>query len=741
MSPPRGKKQAAVAQLAQPAESSVDVEASQRGLVWKQRLNQSARGIVPALLLIGSFSAFLSVQKQKKVRFVKMMPTTTRKRKLPSLDSDSHPAKKGVREETSPVKRRSPRKKPAGRLGKETYPSPQKSPRRAAGSPAKSPRKCSPFKPAVVTSSFYGKKKPIYLTPLERKAIKESRPSPPLPLPPSQAKKPEKKNKKNVKGGSKPRKVAAGSSHAGKMGFKSFNTSTKAIKLSKLNSSATAKPASTTAAVPINNKPTESKKAITITFSSLKPKPKIFVGAAFFGTGKKPTSMYKKSAPKSSTRPAVVQVKSKAVLPPAKTEKTTQQQQQQQPTEVMKPLQKHPEEAAAQPVEREENQQSTKQRVKYDPTDWLDAVYDLPETPKPLSSPKVLSEKYGITKELTIVLTRTPTPSPATTALTFSTQDNSLTDGGSQPVFDLSDICPVGTASTSPKESAAVYPIFGSASKRSKNAAVRPPVSCSTPAGPMTTLQTPSSSAKERTLRRRKEKQDDDQLIIDAGQKQFGATTCSSCGMVYSADNPEDNFQHTQFHQRFLDSIKFVGWKKERVVAEFWDGKILMVMPDDPKYAVKKAEEVRRVADNELGFQQVTLSRPTQAKTFLFINTERMVVGCLVAEPIRQAYRVLEQPDRHKDMTKDDFMERHRAWCCSTIPEQALCGISRIWVFSLARRQGIATRMLDTVRNSFMYGSHLTKEEIAFSDPTPDGKQFATKYCNTPTFLVYNFIA
>lgn len=49
-----------------------------------------------------------------------------------------------------------------------------------------------------------------------------------------------------------------------------------------------------------------------------------------------------------------------------------------------------------------------------------------------------------------------------------------------------------------------------------------------------------------------------------------------------------------------------------------------------------QAEDVRRVADNELGFQQVTLSRPTQAKTYLFINTDRMVVGCLVAEPIRQ---------------------------------------------------------------------------------------------------------
>lgn len=49
-----------------------------------------------------------------------------------------------------------------------------------------------------------------------------------------------------------------------------------------------------------------------------------------------------------------------------------------------------------------------------------------------------------------------------------------------------------------------------------------------------------------------------------------------------------------------------------------------------------QAEDVRCIADNELGFQQVTLSQPAQAKTYLFINTERMVVGCLVAENIRQ---------------------------------------------------------------------------------------------------------
>lgn len=102
-------------------------------------------------------------------------------------------------------------------------------------SPAKSPCKSS-LKPSMGSSSFYGKQKSIYLTPLERKAIKESLPSPPLPSPPSQTKKPEKKNKKTVKGGNKLRKVSAGSSNEGRMGIKAYATSARTIKLSKLNS-------------------------------------------------------------------------------------------------------------------------------------------------------------------------------------------------------------------------------------------------------------------------------------------------------------------------------------------------------------------------------------------------------------------------------------------------------------------------------------------------------------------------
>ncbi|XP_061603107.1 N-acetyltransferase ESCO2 [Cololabis saira] len=630
---------------------------------------------------------------------MKMIPTISRKRKLSSADSISHPAKK---QEMSPEKRRSPRKR---------Y-SPQKSPHRLGGSPSCSPVK-SPSKRSVRTSSFYGTQRSVYLTPLERKAIKECLPShlPTVSSPPLD-KKPVMKIKKKVKGDKKQRKSSLGFGKKGKTGIKSSASPPKKAKLPSIAD----KPTPTDTSKPASSKPVESKNNTIFNFCR-KPRPNIYVGAAFFGTGKKPPSMYKKSTPKPSARAASVPAKSKAALPRLMSGKPKQQSAK----ETSKPEQQ---------IRKVEKEVSSKQRTVFDPTDWIDE--EEPQTPQPSSSPKELT-KNKVTREVRIVLTRTPTRVEPAASL-FSPQDDCLT--GDESVFTLRDRSPTNTL----KESAAVYPIFGSASKRLKNPPLQPPVSCSTSPGSAAPQPTPPAT-KERSVRRKKEKQDDDQLIIDAGQKQFGATTCSSCGMVYSADNPEDNFQHTQFHQRFINSIKFVGWKKERVVAEFWDGKILLVLPDDPRYAVKKAEDVRRIADNELGFQQMTLSKPTQAKTYLFINAERLVVGCLVAEPIRQAYRVLEQPDQHKDMTKDNFMERHRAWCCSTVPEQALCGISRIWVFSLARRTGIATRMIDTIRNTFLYGSHLTKEEIAFSDPTVDGKLFATKYCNTPTFLVYNFVA
>ncbi|KFP21297.1 N-acetyltransferase ESCO2, partial [Egretta garzetta] len=293
-----------------------------------------------------------------------------------------------------------------------------------------------------------------------------------------------------------------------------------------------------------------------------------------------------------------------------------------------------------------------------------------------------------------------------------------------------------GNEQASPSN-AVVYPIF-SAPPISKKRTQAPLDELTAPFGsspPAKTSRTSQKSKKAKELC----KGSRDQMIIDAGQKHFGAIVCKSCGMIYTAASPEDEAQHIQHHERFLEGLRYVGWKKERVVAEFWDGKIVLILPNDPKYAVKKAEDVREIVDNELGFKQVSLSCPDKTKIYLFVSNEKMVVGCLVAESIKQAFRVLSEPGAAPSPSQDP-LQQHRAWRCSTEPEAAVCGVSRIWVFGLRRRKGIARRMVDVVRSTFMYGSYLSTDEIAFSDPTPDGKLFATKYCQTPNFLVYNFI-
>ncbi|XP_063155239.1 N-acetyltransferase ESCO1 isoform X2 [Candoia aspera] len=235
-------------------------------------------------------------------------------------------------------------------------------------------------------------------------------------------------------------------------------------------------------------------------------------------------------------------------------------------------------------------------------------------------------------------------------------------------------------------------------------------------------------------------KDGDKQLIIDAGQKRFGAISCNICGMLYTASNPEDETQHLLFHNQFISAVKYVGWKKERILSEYPDGKIIMVLPDDPKYALRKVDEIREMVDNDLGFQQAPLTC-SRTKTLLFISNDKKVIGCLIAEHVQWGYRVIEEkiPDISSENDKLTF-ERQKAWCCSTTPEPAICGISRIWVFSMMRRKKIASRMLECLRNNFIYGSYLSKEEIAFSDPTPDGKLFATQYFGTSQFLVYNFL-
>jgi len=75
----------------------------------------------------------------------------------------------------------------------------------------------------------------------------------------------------------------------------------------------------------------------------------------------------------------------------------------------------------------------------------------------------------------------------------------------------------------------------------------------------------------------------------------------------------------------------------------------------------------------------------------------------------------------------------------SHMPQPAKIGISRLWVHRNFRSQNIATKLVDVVRANFVFGEVVKKELVAFSQPSPEGKKFATKYFGTLEFLVYIF--
>jgi len=232
-------------------------------------------------------------------------------------------------------------------------------------------------------------------------------------------------------------------------------------------------------------------------------------------------------------------------------------------------------------------------------------------------------------------------------------------------------------------------------------------------------------------------REDQTQMIIDAGQKKFGATQCPVCGMVYCHADPLDEAAHHKFHKRLQDTLKFSGWKKETVVQEFpmEMSRVVLVMNDAPKYARKKVEDITQVMGRDLGFpDNAPAYLHPHHRVFLYINSEReRIEGCCVAEPISEGFRVLPQPLDSNDSSGQ------RPWCCAKTSSPACVGISRIWVAADVRRSGVASKLMDCVLQGFEYGSYIPKHKIALSDPTPDGRRFAEKYFGTKAFLVYRF--
>jgi GNAT superfamily N-acetyltransferase len=64
-------------------------------------------------------------------------------------------------------------------------------------------------------------------------------------------------------------------------------------------------------------------------------------------------------------------------------------------------------------------------------------------------------------------------------------------------------------------------------------------------------------------------------------------------------------------------------------------------------------------------------------------------------------------------------------------------GVRYLWVHSEYRRKKIAARLLDSIRSHFLFGQIIESHEIAFTQLTENGFQFAQSYSRSDRIACY----
>lgn len=222
------------------------------------------------------------------------------------------------------------------------------------------------------------------------------------------------------------------------------------------------------------------------------------------------------------------------------------------------------------------------------------------------------------------------------------------------------------------------------------------------------------------------------QMYLDYGQKNFTSVTCGECGLVYAPGLPEDEATHKKAHAKFVNESLSVGkrWRAQATLAELVvrtyaaDGSSLLAVRADARAAERMAA-VRRVMDVALGY--VPSGGDPRETLYVLVAHNGDVLGCCVAYPICEAFAV------DSDASVSGAVEVSKRRYVGGVVRM---GVSRIWVRAENRRRGLARRILDGARATFDYAGALGVEEIAFTQPTPDGMALLKAYVGADRALL-----
>jgi hypothetical protein len=246
---------------------------------------------------------------------------------------------------------------------------------------------------------------------------------------------------------------------------------------------------------------------------------------------------------------------------------------------------------------------------------------------------------------------------------------------------------------------------------------------------------------------------------------------CATCGMEYIPSNAEDAGMHKKFHAQNVGGVDltkaFVEKIRQNTVWEGGHGGFIATISRKDTFAFRnKADQVLKVVNTELsavaisdealwskvrvqssegigGGERDEKGRGERGgsdrfKMYLYIRGSKCVGACL-AERIQEAFAVADQDKEDTSERKDTVPailpvpspgdeQQSSSISISRSPEPAMLGISRIWTSKVERKKGIATTLLDTAREDFLYGIKIEKDAMAFSQPTASGGELARKW-------------
>ncbi|EYC32356.1 hypothetical protein Y032_0003g1530 [Ancylostoma ceylanicum] len=205
--------------------------------------------------------------------------------------------------------------------------------------------------------------------------------------------------------------------------------------------------------------------------------------------------------------------------------------------------------------------------------------------------------------------------------------------------------------------------------------------------------------------------------------------------MMYCIDSITEVVMHDKHHNKYSD-VRVVKispsqlniWIRKECCYSTDRGYVFRILPDSQSSLKRKTEQIiEDLVNTSVGFSP-DLSiwgwdrRRTVWVSVLTEGSSHFIAGIIITEPLESA----QYSDSGKELRDGE----------------PIVGVNRIWTHPTARRKGVASELLDVIRQRYFTGNHVPKYRVAFSDPSDDGRRFAEIYVGStgelaPSFLVY----